>query len=156
MLLPCFEALKVQHDAEQRFMRFQWLDPHRRVLRPALEYGREVVEQHQPHLSLIDFTHLPPIGLADELWLSLHWFPRIVQLPFKRVAVVSRPEHLHNQMVMEAMFWLSRYLIRFQMQLFDDVPSAIEWLLDGDAAAAQKLQHEWDTASPLLPPAEAQ
>lgn len=156
MLLPLFEALKIQYDPERRFTRFQWLDPYRRVLRPALEHGRQVVEQLRPHHSLIDFTHLPPVSLSDELWLSLQWFPRIVKLPFRQVAIVSRAEHLHNQMVVEAMFWLSRMLIRFQVQLFDDVPSALEWLLGGDQAAALALQQEWDTAPvPKVLPADA-
>lgn len=150
MLLPAFDALKIQHDATHQFVRFQWLDPHNRVLRPALNHGRHVIEMHCPHLSLVDFTSLPPISLVDELWLSTHWFPRIVQSSLRQVAIVVRPEHLHNQMAMEAMFWVARALMRFQVQIFDEIPPALEWLLADNTAAALALQNEWNAAPVTL------
>jgi len=128
MLLPSLQALKIQLDASLYFARHQWLGPYNRQVRAGLEHGYHVSAQYRPHLVLVDFTNLPPLGTADELWLSVSWFPRVVKLPFRQVAIMSRTEHLHNQMVMEAMFWVARHLIRFQIQLFDDIPSALEWL----------------------------
>ena len=150
MIIPAVDALKVQYDAAHNFARFQWLDPGNRVLRPALNYGCHVIENYRPHLALVDFTGLPPVSFTDELWLSVHWFPRIVKGSLQQVALVTRPEQLHNQMAVEAMFWVARALMRFQVQIFDDIIPALEWLL-ADDAAAQALQHEWNTAPVPLP-----
>jgi len=155
MLLPLFQALKIQVDPAHSFARYQWLDPRNRQLRPALEHGHEVSSQYRPHLALVDFTYLPPVSLADELWLSVSWFPKVVQLPYKQVAIVLQTEHLHNQMVLEAMLWVARPLVRFQLQLFDDVPSALGWLLADDLATALVLQAEWETSTvPATMPTE--
>ena len=42
------------------------------------------------------------------------------------------------------MFWVSKYLMRFQLQLFDAVPASLHWLVAGDFGAVQRLQAEWD------------
>ena len=52
------------------------------------------------------------------------------------------------------MFWVSKYLMRFQLQLFDAVPAALPWLVAGDGGAVQRLQAErgaeLDNSSPPL------
>ncbi len=135
-------------------MRFQWLRPANRVIRPALMHGRDLVVTHQPTHVLVDFTDLPPISMSDELWMSVHWFPPIARQSLRCVALVYRSGHLHNQMATEAMFWVSKHLMRFQLQLFDSVPAALDWLVAGNAGAAQRLQAEWNAeldAAPRLP-----
>lgn len=135
-------------------MRFQWLDRTRAVLRPALAHGRDLVKTHQPTHVLMDFTGLPPIAVQDELWLSVHWFPRVAAQPLRCVALVLRPTQLHNQMATEAVFWLGRHLVRFQLhQVFDDVPAALDWRTAGDAAAVRRLQAEWNAGPPPAPAA---
>jgi len=148
MLLPLFDALQVQHDVPRRLMRFQWLDRANPVVRPALVHGRELVVVHQPTHALVDFTGMPPLSTQDELWMSVHWLPRVARQSLQQVALVLRSGHLHNQMAIEALFWFGRHLTRFQFQVFDDVPPALDWLVAGDRAAAQRLQAEWDAARP--------
>lgn len=147
MLFPPFGALQVQHDSEQRLMRFQWLDPHNYLLRAGLEQGLKLVLAYQPHYALVDFTNLPPISTADELWMSVHWFPQVVRQQLRKVAIVSRFEHMHNQMATEAMFWVARHLLRFQVQTFDDVLAAFDWLTEGNAAVMEPLLAEWPPSS---------
>ena len=144
MLFSRFDALQVQHDAGRRLLRFQWLDPANHYLRPALEHGRDLVVTHQPTHVLMDFHGLPPVSLADELWASVHWLPRIAAQPLQSVALVLRSEHLHNQLVIEATLWACRHLVRFELQVFEHVPAALDWLLQGDDAAARHLQAEWE------------
>ncbi|GAB3574840.1 hypothetical protein [Hymenobacter daeguensis] len=36
------------------------------------------------------------------------------------------------------------HLRRWQMQVFEDVPAALDWLTAGDAAAVQRLRAEWN------------
>ena len=161
MILPPFDSLQAQHDASLRLMRFQWLDParhylrsalvHGRNLRPALLHGRDLVIAYKPAHVLIDFDGLPPISLQDELWMSVNWFPQVVAQPLEQVALVLRAEHLHNQMAVETMLWVGRNLLRFQVQVFEDVPVALDWLAGGNAAEARRLQDEWDAALPPPP-----
>lgn len=161
MLLPLFDALQVQLDADARFMRAQWREPAghylraaqglERSLRPALLHGRDLLVAHQPAHVLVDFEGLPPISLPDELWMTTNWLPQVLTQPMRCVALVLRREHLHNQMVVESLLWTSRPLLRFQLQVFDDVPTALDWLLEGDAAAISRLQAEWDGALPPRP-----
>ena len=151
MLLPRFDDLQVQHDPDLRLMRFQWLNPGNAVLRPALAHGRDLVVAHQPTQVLVDFTGLPPLSIQDEMWMSVHWFPRIAAQPLRSVALVFRPEHLHNQMAIEAMFWMGRHLLGFNIQLFPEPEMGLQWLVDGEAAAFERLQAEWGAAVPEPP-----
>ena len=43
LLLPRFDDLLVQYDADYRLMRFQWLRLANLVIRPALVHGRDLV-----------------------------------------------------------------------------------------------------------------
>ena len=83
-----------------------------------------------------------------------HWFPKITRPLWRCVALVFRPGHPHNQMATGTMFWVSKYLMRFQLQLFDAVPAALHWLVASDAGAVQRLQAErgaeLDNRSPSL------
>lgn len=146
MLLPLVDALKVQHDPALQLLRFQWLDPLNHRLRPALEHGRDLVVEHQPRHVLVDFRGLPQLSIQDQLWMSVHWFPRIAAQPLERVALVydAGARHLHNQLATEAMLWVGRHLIRFQLQLFDSVPAALFWLTDADEEASQRLAADWN------------
>ena len=121
MLLPLFDALQVQHDLDLSLLRFQWIDPLNHRLRPALEYGRDLVVEYQPRRALVDFRGLPQLSIQDQLWMSGHWLPRIAAQPLQQAAPVYDVSHMHvhNQMAAEAMLWVGRHLIRFQLQLFD-------------------------------------
>lgn len=143
MLLPNVDALQIQHDPERNLMRFQWLDVMNLRLRPALVYGRDVVVHHKPAYILVDFRGLPQLSVPDELWMSVHWLPAIASQPIRQVALVyGAVGRLHNEMATEALLWIGRHLIGFQIQVFDDVPAALHWLTGSDAAVEQ-LQAEW-------------
>ena len=147
-LLPRFDAPQVQHDPARCLLRFQGLDRANAVVCPAPAHGRELVVTHRPTHALGDFTGMPPLSTQDELWMSGHWLPRIARQPWQRAVPVPRPGQLPNQMAIEALFWFGRHLTRFQFQVFDDVPPALDRLVAGDRAAAQRLQAEWDAARP--------
>ena len=152
MLLPLFHDLQVQSDADHQLLRFQWLNPANSVLRPALAHGRDLVVQHQPTHVLVDFTGLPPLSIQDEMWMPVHWFPRIAAQPLRNVALVFRPEHLHNQMATEAMFWVGRHLLGFSIQIFPEPEMGLHWLVGGDGPALERLQAEWNAALPSTSP----
>ncbi len=161
MLFPLFDALQVQYDADLGFMRFQWREPaghylravqaSGRNLRPALAHGRDLVVAHRPAYVLVDFEGLPPISLADELWMTANWLPQVAQ-PLRGVALVLRHEHLHNQMMAESLLGAGRHLLPFQIQVFENVAPALDWLVQGDEATAARLQQEWDSLPPPRPP----
>ena len=145
MVLPLQHNLKVQYDPELRLMRFQWVGgPDNQALRADLVYGRDLVTTQQPTHTLIDLAGLPPVDILDELWMTVHWFPPIAASRLRHVALVLGPGQLHNQMAIEAMLWLGRHLMRFQMQVFGDVPAALDWLTHGEAATMHRLQAEWE------------
>lgn len=150
MVFPLAHHLQVQHDSSLRLMRFQWVGgPSNHALRAGLAYGRDVVVANKPVHTLIDFHGMPLIDIQDELWMSVHWFPQVARRPLRRVAVIFTPEQLHNQMAIEAMLWVGRKLMRFQMQVFEEVLPALDWLVEGDTAAVRRLQAEWAEARPL-------
>lgn len=147
MVLPVFDELLVQHDPNRRLMRFQWLDVTNTRLRPGLVHGRDLVVEHKPAHVLVDFHCLPQLSITDELWMSVHWFPRIAAQPIQRVALVYPPGYqLHNVMMAEAVLWVGRHLTRFQLQLFDEVEAALFWLTDANEQATGCLQAEWAAA----------
>ena len=152
MVFPLRHNLQVQHDPGLRLMRFQWVGSSiSTAMRPGLVYGRDLIVAHQPTHALVDLTGLPLIEMQDELWMSIHWFPKIAGTELRCAALIMRPGQLHNQMAIEAMLWLGRHLTRFQIQVFEAVPAALDWLTSGDAAAGRYLQADWDAALPTPP-----
>lgn len=152
MVLPLRHSLQVQHDPLLHLMRFQWVgNSNSQSVRAGLVYGRDLVVAHQPTHALVDLFGLPPLEMQDELWMSVNWFPKIAASRLRYAALVLRPGQLHNQMAIEAMLWLGRHLMRFQMQIFEAVPEALDWLTGGDASARQRLLAEWDAALPPSP-----
>lgn len=149
MFLPVTHSLVVQADEELRLLRFQWAAPSTDPIRPALVWGRDLVVRHQPTRALVDFTGLPPIEFLDEIWMARHWVPIIAAQSLHQAALVFRNRHhRHNQLVIETLLWVARRQVRFQFQLFDDVPSALHWLTES-AEAVRRLQAEWATGAPV-------
>ena len=129
-------------------MRFQWVGaPVAQLLRAGMRYCRDLVVLHKPFFVLIDFQGMPPVEMRDELWMSIHWFPQVSRRPLRAVAVIYPPGQLHNQMAVEAMVWFGRQLMRYQLQVFEEVLAAYDWFTGGDAAAGQRLAAEWKAAS---------
>ncbi|GAB3574843.1 hypothetical protein [Hymenobacter daeguensis] len=152
MILPLQHNFQVQLDPERRIMRFQWLGPRNsRALRDGMRYCRDLVMQHRPHYVLVDFHGMPPVEMRDELWMSIHWFPQVSRRPLRAVAVIYPPEQLHNQMAVEAMLWVGKQFMHYQLQVFEEARSAYDWFTAGDAAAGQQLQAEWAAAWPAPP-----
>ena len=149
MILPRQHNLQVQHDPQLRLMRFQWVGgPDSQAVRADLMYGRDLVMAQQPTHVLVDLAGLPPLEMQDELWMTVHWFPKIAASRLQYVALVLRPGQLHNQMAIEAMLWLGRQLMRFQMQVFESVSGALDWLTQGEAGTMHRLQTEWHEHAP--------
>ena len=144
MILPQVDQLVVQHDPDLRFMRFQWLDATRKRVRPALRHGRNLVRDYQPIHALVDLRGLPDLSIDDQLWMTGHWFPVVAAQALRQAALVL-PTATHNQMAVESLLWVSRHLLRFEVQFFTDEVSALDWLLDS-AEVAVALQQEWEYA----------
>jgi hypothetical protein len=128
-------------------MRFQWVGaPTAQLLRAGMRYSRDLVERLHPHYVLVDFHGMPPVEMRDELWMSVHWFPRVSRRPLRGVAVIYSPDQLHNQMAVEAMLWFGKRFMHYQLQVFEDALSAYDWFTGGDTAAGQRLVAEWEAA----------
>ena len=147
MVLPLQHNFRVQHDAALRLMRFQWVGgPDGRLLRAGMRYCRDLVALHKPFFVLIDFQGMPPVEMRDELWMSVNWFPQVSRRPLRAVAVIYPPGQLHNQMAMESLLWVGRQRMRYQLQVFEDALSALDWFTNADTATGQRLAAEWNAA----------
>lgn len=147
MILPRQHNFQVQHEPALRLMRFQWVGaPQTLLLRAGMRYCRDLVESLHPYYVLVDFHGMPPVEMRDELWMSVHWFPRVSRRPLRGVAVIYSPEQLHNQMAVEAMLWFGKRFMHYQLQVVADALSAYDWFTDGDTAVGQRLVAEWNAA----------
>ena len=147
MILPLQQNFQVQHDPELRIMRFQWVGlPNPRALRNGMRYCRDLVAALRPYYVLVDFQGMPPVEMRDELWMSVHWFPRVSRRPLRAVAVIYTRDQLHNQMAVEAMLWVGRKLMHYQLQVFEDALAAYDWFTNGDTTAGPRLAAEWNDA----------
>ena len=153
MLLPITDSLVVQSDEALRLLRFQWVTLSRQPIRPAFARGRDLVVQFQPTRVLVDFTGLPSIGIADEIWLARHWLPVLLRQSLQQAALVFKSQlhlhNLHNQIALEALLWAGRRHMNLQFQVFDDAESALDWLTDSQEAA-RELQAEWLNSAPVV------
>ncbi|GAA4038533.1 hypothetical protein GCM10022409_25090 [Hymenobacter glaciei] len=146
-MLPVQHRFQVQYDPELRLMRFQWVGaPLAHLLRAGMRYCRDLVEELHPHYVLVDFQGMPPVEMRDELWMSVHWFPRVSRRPLRAVAVMYPSNQLHNQLAVEAMLWVGRHLMRYQLQVFGDALAALDWFTQGDTAVGKRLVTEWESA----------
>jgi len=84
--------------------------------------------------------------------MLVHWLPRIAAQSLRNVALVFRPEHLHNQIAIEAKFWVGRHLLGFNIYIFPEPEMGLHWLVGGDSPALERLQAEWSAALPPTPP----
>ena len=142
MILSRYENLAIQYDEALSFLRFQWRGSYSR---PAIDYVYTVIRDYYVKRVVTDMRGLPGIGIAEQTWLATSWFPRIIKENVECGALIMLDGNVYNQMVAESVIYLSKAFIKFDLQYFSDLPSALDWVTQS-AAAVPALQQEWEQA----------
>lgn len=147
MILDQIDCLRVQYDESLGLLRYQWRDGRSmHSFTQAMNYLAELVQTHQIKRVLVDMNELPDLGMKEQIWVGMSWFPRIAVHSVQQVAVVVPPVATYNQMVVESILRLSHHITRFDAQFFADPGSALDWLTNSPMHMLA-LMAEWQSAS---------
>ena len=101
---------------------------------PALEQLLGVVREQQTSAWLLDLHDMPDLLLLDQQWLEYYYLPRVAALPLRHLALVLKSQWQH-QTLLDA-----RGLPpTFEVQIFDDAATALDWLHHVAGTASQPL-----------------
>ena len=146
MILSRYDNLVIQYDEALALLRFQWRNPYSlEHYRDAIGYTDTLMRDCRIKRVITDMRGLPTLTMADQMWLATSWFPRVVRRELEFGALIVLDNHLYNQMVAESVIFVSKAFIKFDLQYFSDVPSALDWVTQS-AATVPALQQEWEQA----------
>lgn len=142
-------AFKVQHDIELNFLRASWQAKGRIILlRTALGQLLQLAQQLHVRYVQLELEHLPDLPVYDQLWLSMHWMPKVLALPLERVVVLLQPAQVYNTHAIEMLLAGFRLFIKFDVQFFTQDLPGLQWLT-ADSARLPAIQAEWQAAGEL-------
>ncbi|MFD2783857.1 hypothetical protein [Hymenobacter rubripertinctus] len=134
--------LRLQHDAATGLLRAAWRKGQPlSAFQSALEWLMEFSQEHQVTRWLIDMQSLPPLGNAEQTWITEHWFTAITATPVRQLALVL-PSEMHNYLVATAPVHDPRLVPPFELNFFTDAASAFGWLMESEPTGEQIWQ-EW-------------
>ena len=146
MILSRYANLAIQYDEALALLRFQWRNPYSlEQYRDAIGYTDTLMRDFRIKRVITDMRGLPTLTMGDQMWLATSWFPRVVKRELEFGALIMLDGNVYNQMAAESVVFLSKAFIRFDLQYFADVPSALDWITQS-AAAVPALQQEWEQA----------
>jgi len=148
-MLYDLDYMLIQYTDELQLLRAQWRAGHSlHHFKQGLSRILELTETHAVTHVVLDLHDLPDIGIIEQAWISLTWFPKMANLPLQQVAMVMPPRSLYNQMVVESILWMGQALIHFDIQFFSEVEDALDWIT-GESPLLSALQLEWHRPSAL-------
>ena len=101
----------IQCADELQLLRAQWRAGHpMHFFKQGLSRIVELTERHAVTRVVLDLYDLPDIGILEQAWISLTWFPKMAGQPLQQVALVMPPHGLYNQMVVDSVLWMGRHL----------------------------------------------
>ena len=125
----------IRYEQAGRVLYTQWqalASIHRASL--ALEQLLGMVRQQQIGAWLLDLRNMPDLLLLDQQWLEYHYLPSVAALPLRHLALVLKSQSQH-QTLLDA-----RGLPpAFEVQIFDDAVTALDWLRQGEASPAPEM-----------------
>ena len=143
--------MQLQHDAASGLIRVAWRAGQPvAAFRSALEWLMEFSREYLVTRWLIDMQHLPPLGSAEQAWITDQWFAAMTTTPVRQLALVL-PSDIHNYLVATAPVHDPQLTPSFELNFFADVASAFGWLMESEPAQ-ERLWHEWepDPSAPSL------
>ncbi len=145
LIINDIHDFRLQYDEPLGLLRLAWVSGSSlRTMRSSAGQLLALAQRLRVRQLLLDMNTVPLIGAADEEWLGTEWMPGILQLPLERlILVIAQEEHLHNQMVVDALHDLVQPLIRFSSHYFSDPETAVDWLSD-HSPRLPALLAEWD------------
>jgi len=144
MFITAIKEFRVQHDAPLDIMRIEWIGGNKmNRFRDSVGQLLKLAKEVQATRTLLDITSLADIPVFDQLWLSTHFMPVLLELPLRRVVVVISSKHVYNQHVVEGLLMAARPLIRFDVQYFTQADGGMYWLTD-NTSGLRALLAEWE------------
>lgn len=139
-------SLHIQVVSSLHMLRWEWqgllsFDRFKASFEHLLSVSRE---QHITHW-LADVNSFPLVGTDEQAWLSEVWLPRFARLRLRNVALLQ-PNNIHNQLVVENVLGDCRRRATTDVQFFNDIPAALDWL-SGSESIAEQLMQEWEASA---------
>ena len=129
----------VRHEPARNLLYIEWQPlvscaPAREMLQQLLT----VIDTRHSTRWLVNLHGMPALSLSDQQWLEQHYLPQLTQLPLQHMALIlTSPRHHEDLLDITA-----RFPPPFEVQVFDDVATGLEWLhYAADMAPAAAARH---------------
>ena len=145
LIINSISDFSLQYDESLSLLRVEWASGHdMRTFRASVGQLLELCQRLPVYHLLLNMNTLPDISVYDQVWLGIHWMPRVVQLELKRVVLVNHRRRIHNQLAIESLIGQTSLGIRFDIQYFTQPVPGLQWLCDYSDHLPILLV-EWDT-----------
>jgi hypothetical protein len=154
VIISSISDFSLQYDQPLNLLRVEWASgDDMRTFRVSAEQLLLLCQQLQVRHMLLNMNTLPDISVYDQVWMSAHWMPAVVQSSLERVVLVNHRRRVHNQLAIESLLAQVSATITFDIQYFPQPGSGLHWLTDySDRLPA--LLSEWQAVhGPSVPPA---
>lgn len=121
---PSTACFQLDYEPAHQLLRLQWqaLSSLHHVRTCLLAVYERVREQGACRV-LLDLHGMPELSAQDRYWLETCYLPLLPKLPLQQVGLVLT-SHTQHQTLLE----MSNVLPAFDVQVFDDAETALEWL----------------------------
>lgn len=128
----------VRHEQAHNLLYIEWQPlvsaaPAREMLLNLLS----VIDARHSSRWLVNLHGMPALSLSDQQWLEHHYLPQLAKLPLQYMALILTSYRQHQDLLDVT----SHFPPPFEVQVFDDSVTALEWLRhasESDAAEAPR------------------
>lgn len=130
-------AFLIKHEKNSGFVHAQWnLMAALHHAPPALNYLVTVVAEQRVSHCLLDLQHMPDLVLLGHHQIEYHLLLQLSALPLRNLALVLKSDWQHEALLTAA----SKLSPSFDVQVFDDVPTALDWLRQAEGQSAGRAR----------------
>lgn len=147
MLIVSIKEFCIQYDSLLNMLRVEWVGGRNmRHFQDAFSQLVKLASELLVTRVVLDINTLPDVSVYDQLWLSKHFMPSLLQLSLQQAVVVLRNERVYNHHVVESLLADGILVDKIDVQLFTQVEAALQWITDNSPQLPQLLA-EWTLAA---------
>ncbi|AHJ95857.1 SpoIIAA family protein [Hymenobacter swuensis] len=129
----------VRHEQARNLLYIEWQPlvsaaPAREMLQQLLT----AIDTRHAVRWLVNLHGMPALSLSDQHWLEQHYLPQLVRLPLQYMALILTSHRQHEDLLDVT----AHFPPPFEVQVFDDLTTALEWLhYVGAPAVPEAVRH---------------
>lgn len=133
----------VRHEQAHNLLYIEWQPlvsaaPAREMLQHLLT----TIDARHSSRWLVNLHGMPALSLSDQHWLEQHYLPQLARLPLQHMALILSSHRQHEDLLDVT----AHCPPPFEVQVFDDLTTALEWLRYAAAPAVPAAARHFHAA----------